>query len=388
MSKYCAKHVNSQNRALVKNIISAIEARPNNIDFSGRTVAPEIFPTNELKLAAQEVLRVMGAEALQYSSSHDYIPLKEQIAARYAMRGLMLQAENFTITNGLVQAVDMAMKVLVNAGDTILVEAPLSWRLRQTMTMYRPQIIEIPVTEVGIDIQALEDALKNFCPKFFFCSPNYQEPTGVIYSAENREAIATLMQAHDCVVVEMDEYVETGCCKELPYICSLVGDHGVLLGSVAQLIGPGLRIGWVVAQHPVLVRYFTEAKQKTDSHANGLIQRVLWQYMVNADMNVQAEKVRTIYAQKRSVAIAAWTSLDTGKVSFRAPEGGTFLWLTFDAKVDGLAFAERAIANGVTVLPGKLFGNSEECAHSIYLNYGGAEMDDISKGIATLSHLV
>ena len=219
MSKYCAKRVNSENRALAKEVVSLIEAHPGNVDFSGRRIDPALFPVAGLKAASQEILRTKGAEALQYSSSHDYMPLKEELAKRYAKFGLNFAAENFTITNGSIQAVDMLLKVLVDEGDTILVESPLSWRLRQTMSMYLPNAVEIPVTDDGVDLAALEAHMKVDKPKFFFCSPNYQEPTGVVYSEAQRHEIARLAKEHDCIVVEYDVYSELGPTEaRLPYI--------------------------------------------------------------------------------------------------------------------------------------------------------------------------
>lgn len=385
MSKYCAKRVNSENRALAKEVVSLLETRPARFDFSGRRIDPAIFPVAELKTASQEILRTMGAEALQYSSSHDYMPLKEALARRYASFGLPLAAENFTITNGSIQAVDMLLKVLVNEGDTILVEAPLSWRIRQTMSMYRPNVIDIPVTDDGVDLAALEQHMAGSGAKFFFCSPNHQEPTGVVYSAQQRSAIAKLAREQQCIVVEYDVYSELGETEaRLPYIQPETDGYGIVIGSLSQLIGPGLRIGWVACTHPVLMKYFTEAKQKTDSHANGLIQRVLWKYLDSTDLPAQACKVRTLCNEKRAAALAAATAL-TGKATFRAPSGGDFLWLTLPEGSDSVDAFHRAMDAGVAVIPGKLFGRSELCARSLYLNFGGATVAQIQEGIQALA---
>lgn len=385
MSKYCAKRVNSENRALAKEVVSLIEAHPGNIDFSGRRIDPALFPVAELKAASQEILRTKGAEALQYSSSHDYMPLKEELAKRYAKFGLNFAADNFTITNGSIQAVDMLLKVLVNEGDTILVESPLSWRLRQTMSMYLPNAVEIPVTDDGVDLAALETHMKSDKPKFFFCSPNYQEPTGVVYSEAQRHEIARLAKEHDCIVVEYDVYSELGPTEaRLPYIQPETDGYGIVIGSVSQLIGPGLRIGWVCCTHPVLMKYFTEAKQKTDSHANGLIQRVLWQYLAGTDVAAQAEKARTVAAAKRAAALDAASAL-AGKAAFRAPAGGDFLWLSLPEGSDSVAAFHKAMAAGVSVIPGKLFGDSAECARSLYLSFGGATAEQIKEGFTALA---
>ena len=388
MSKYCAKRVNSENRALVKEVVTALESHPDNIDFSGRRVDPSIFPVAELKVAAQEILRTKGAEALQYSSSHDYMPLKEELAKRYSRFGLNVKAENFTITNGSIQSIDMLMKVLVNDGDTIAAESPLAWRVRQSMSMYLPNVIDIPLEEDGPDLAALEAAMRDAKPKFFYCSPNYQEPTGIVCSEEKRAAIAELAKKYDCIVVEQDGFSELGPAEDRPsYIMPRTDGYGILIGSISQLVGPGLRIGWICATHPVLMKYFTEAKQKTDSHANGLIQRTLWQYLANTDVAAQAEKVRRVYSAKREIANTAVQALE-GKAKVRPAAGGNFLWITMPAGNDSAEFFRKACAAGVSVIPGKLFGDSSECANSFYLSYAGADDCHIRKGIEILAALL
>jgi len=388
MSKYCAKRVNSENRALVREVVTALESRPENIDFSGRRVEASIFPVAELKTAAQEILRTRGPEALQYSSSHDYIPLKEELARRYARFGLELKPENFTVTNGSIQSIDMLMKVLVNEGDTIAVESPLAWRVRQTMTMYQPRVIEIPLQEDGVDLAALEAAMRDEKPKFFYCSPNYQEPTGVVYSEEQRAAIADLAKKYDCIVVEQDGFSEVGPTEDRPsYIAPRIEDRGIVIGSISQVVGPGLRIGWICCTHPVLMKYFTEAKQKTDSHANGLIQRTLWQYLANTDVAAQAARVREVYNAKREIADAAVQAF-RGKAEVRPGKGGTFLWVTLPQGTDSVDFFRRACEAGVSVIPGKLFGDGGDCARSVYVNFAGTDAAHIRKGLELLAGLL
>lgn len=388
MSKYCAKRVNSANRSLVDEFVFLLESHTENIDLSGRRVDPAIFPAAQLKASSQEILRTMGPEALQYSSSHDYMPLKQELCKRYNRFGLELTPENFTITNGSIQAIDMLMKVLVNEGDTILTEAPIAWRVRQTMSMYRPNVIEVPVLADGVDTDELERLLKETKPKFFYCSPNYHEPTGIVYSVEKRDEIARLSREYECIIVEQDSFSELFPDESRPpYTFPNTNEYGILIGSISQLVGPGLRVGWVVCTHPVLMKYFTEAKQKTDSHCNGLIQRLLWHYLANTSVADKAADVRELYNEKRAVALAAAKILE-GKAKVNVTAGATFMWISLPDGADSIAFAKKAAEAGVNIVPGKLFGDSTVCDSSIYLNFAGATAEQIEKSFAILDTLL
>jgi len=97
---------------------------PDIISFAGGLPAPEVFPVEEFAAACERVLLLHGAQALQYSTTEGYLPLREQIARHTARYGIEVTADNILITSGSQQALDLLGKIFINRGDYILVESP------------------------------------------------------------------------------------------------------------------------------------------------------------------------------------------------------------------------------------------------------------------------
>ena len=97
---------------------------PDVISLAGGLPAPEVFPIQRFREACEKVLKDKGPEALQYSATEGYLPLREIIAAKTARYGILAKPENVLITSGSQQALDLIGKLLINRGDCVLVEAP------------------------------------------------------------------------------------------------------------------------------------------------------------------------------------------------------------------------------------------------------------------------
>ena len=107
--------------SVIRELLKLTE-EPDVISFAGGMPAPEVFPVDEFAAAAARVLRDAGPQALQYSTTEGYRPLREMIARHTARFGLQSSADNILITSGSQQALDLLGKILINPGDRILVE--------------------------------------------------------------------------------------------------------------------------------------------------------------------------------------------------------------------------------------------------------------------------
>ena len=94
------------------------------ISFAGGLPAPELFPLTEFTAAAERVLDKYGSQALQYSTTEGYGPLREYVVEKMAQYGIEATPENVLITSGSQQALDLIGKILINPGDLILTERP------------------------------------------------------------------------------------------------------------------------------------------------------------------------------------------------------------------------------------------------------------------------
>src|SRR3989304_7225448 len=121
--------------------------KPDIISFAGGLPAPDVFPVEEFRIACDKVLREQGAQALQYSTTEGFRPLREMIVRHTLRYGIELTPENVMITASSQQALDLLGKVLINPGDNILVESPTYLGALQAWNLYGAQYITVPMDE-------------------------------------------------------------------------------------------------------------------------------------------------------------------------------------------------------------------------------------------------
>src|SRR5581483_2561150 len=161
------------------------------ISFAGGLPAPDVFPVARFEQACQRVLEQHGPQALQYSTTEGYLPLREMIAQHLRRYGILATPDNVLLTSGSQQALDLIAKLLINRGDRVLVEAPTYLGALQAFNVFGPDYVTVPVDDDGLRTDLLEDALRAG-PKFMYILPNFQNPSGVTLSLQRREELVYL----------------------------------------------------------------------------------------------------------------------------------------------------------------------------------------------------
>ena len=116
------------------------------ISFAGGLPNKAFFPIAAIEAAAVKVLQNDGANALQYSTTEGYLPLREFIANRYKSRGVNVDPKNILITTGSQQALDLLGKAFLNKGDYVCLERPSYLGAIQAFQMFQPQFQEVDLT--------------------------------------------------------------------------------------------------------------------------------------------------------------------------------------------------------------------------------------------------
>ena len=266
-------------RSVVRDLLR-LTARPDMISFAGGLPAPELFPLDEFRRAAAQVLRDRGPEALQYGETEGVGELRDWIADAFSRPALRLARANVLITSGSQQALDLIGRVLLDAGDAVAVESPT---YLAALAAWRPLGVKFlcaPSDADGMRVEAL-DSLDRERPKLVYVVPNFQNPQGTTLSQERRARLAAWLRERSVPCVEDNPYGELRYEGEpLPHLFALnatMTPGGALAGNVihtgtfSKVLAPGLRVGWVVAPEPV-IEVLTRAKQAADLQTSTLNQ--------------------------------------------------------------------------------------------------------------------
>ncbi len=375
-------------KSFIREILKVTED-PDVISFAGGLPNPRFFPVGQIARAASEVLAGADVSALQYSTTEGYQPLREYIAQRYQnKKKLDISADEILITNGSQQGLDLVGKVFINKEDVVAIERPAYLGAIQAFAVYEPLFCPVPLLDDGVDIDRLKNVLGEHRIKLFHTVINFQNPSGISYSQNKREELAEVFERHDAVVVEDDPYEELRFTGAAPQsMRSWLDGKAVLLGSFSKTIAPGLRLGWICAEHEIMDKLVV-AKQASDLHSNSLCQRIVHQYLMSNDVDRHIETIITAYKKQRDVMVAAVEENFSAEVRFTRPEGGMFLWVTLPERLSALELFDHAVMEKVAFVPGTPFFVDGGGANSMRLNFSNADEDRIEEGIRRLGRIM
>jgi 2-aminoadipate transaminase len=359
------------------------------IAFAGGLPNPAFFPTAALTASTAAVLSEDPAGTLQYAMSEGHPALREWIAARYKLRyGLDIPIEQILITSGSQQGLDLIAKVLLNPGDAVINERPGYQGAIHALSMYQPRFAGVTLNEDGLDVAQLRETITTQSPKFVIITPNYQNPTGITYTEENRSAIAETVGQHNALLVEDDPYSELGFGnKHAPTMRAWLPEQSICLGSFSKIVAPGMRLGWVIAPATIMPKLVI-AKQATDMHTNQFAQRVLLHYLQNNPVDEHIARIRKGYAAQAKAMMKAIDQHFPAGIHRTTPDGGMFVWLTLPEGLDSMAILKDAIAQKVTFLPGVPFFTDGGGKRFMRLSYSMCSEAKIDEGIQRLSRVV
>ena len=388
MNDMFADRMDNAHKSFIREILK-VTADPKVISFAGGLPNPQSFPVKDLADATAKVLAEDGKNALQYSTTEGYLPLRQYIAERYSRKkGLEVEPDDILITNGSQQGLDLIGKTFLNAGDRIVIERPGYLGAIQAFSIYEPVFEPVPLLEDGIDTALLEKALDGNEIKLFHTVVNFQNPSGVTYSKQKRLELAEIFKNRSTILVEDDPYGELRFAgQDLPSMRSYLRDNVILLGSFSKIVAPGLRLGWICAAKDVTERIIV-AKQASDLHSNYLSQRIVFRYLTDHDIDEHIAKIRDIYKNQRDLMISSIEKHFPEEVEFTRPEGGMFLWVTLPESISALRLFDLAGGEDVAFVPGSAFYVDEGGKNTLRLNFSNSDGDEIEEGIKRLAKVI
>ncbi|MBV9710171.1 MAG: PLP-dependent aminotransferase family protein, partial [Ktedonobacteraceae bacterium] len=283
--KRFAHRVHQMKSSAIRELLKVTE-QPEMISFAGGLPAPEVFPIERVEVATRKVLAERGEQALQYGATEGYRPLRELLAQRMSQGNLRLTAENVLIVSGSQQALDLLGKIMIDPGDSIVVEAPTYMGALQAWNAYGARYVTVLADEHGMQTDHLEEVLQQN-PKYIYVLPNFQNPTGVTLTEGRRRTLVQQARRYGVPIVEDDPYAELrfeG--KHLPSLLMLEGEqqeevyqgNGIYLGTFSKTMAPGMRLGWVIAPSEVIGR-LVQAKQGVDLHTASFTQMIAYEML-------------------------------------------------------------------------------------------------------------
>lgn len=366
-------------------------ADPEVISLAGGNPAPELFPAKELAEIANEMLTKQPVLSLQYGVTEGYVPLREKVKERLKItENIGKENDDVLILSGGQQGLDLSTKLLVNEGDTVIVEEPSFIGALNAFRAYGAHLAGVPMDNDGMNIEALEKVIaENKNVKVIYTIPTFQNPMGTTMSLEKRKALYEVAKKNHIIIIEDNPYGElTFDGTKTPTIKSM-DDEGIVIycGSFSKILAPGLRLGFMCADKAITAKA-TIAKQVTDVHTPMITQLMAYEFLCRHNIDDLILKMRANYAHKCATMLDAMEKYFPKGVEYTRPGGGLFIWCDLGNGIDTLVLSKKAIEKKVVYVPGNTFMiDMDKPCSALRLNYSTMSDERIIEGIKRLGEI-
>jgi len=370
--------------------------QPEVISFAGGLPAPELFPVDRIREAANTVLSKYGPEALQYSTTEGMPELRSFLAQRLSSDTLTVKPDNILIVTGSQQALDLIARVFLNEHDRIILENPTYLGMLQTCKPYDLTYLPVTTDCDGMRVDAIPELLRQN-PRLMYVVPNYQNPQGTTLGRERRLELIQMLDQHPVPLVEDNPYGELRYTGEIePSLLELdaqslgiraLNGRVIYTSTFSKELSPGLRVGWIAAPMPVIDK-LVEAKQSTDLHTSTFVQYIINEVVRDGFLDSHIAALRTVYRERRDIMLAAMEKYFPEEVTWTRPAGGLFLMVYMPQYLDAEDLLKEALTYKVAFVPGIDFHVGNTGQNTFRLNFSNASPQMIEEGIKRLGRLL
>ena len=358
------------------------------IDMSWFDIDERLFPLKEFKRAINNVLYKQGKNIFLYSEFQGYPLLRNFIASRMNIHGMLVSPDEVLITNGSQNGLDLIIQALCKPGSKVIAESPSYLNIFPLLKNKQVEIVEIKIEDEGIDPEELEQLIVTHKPSFFYTMPNFQNPTGISMSQEKREKVLTICQRNNVPIIEDGFDEEMKFMGKLPMPIKAIDKCNIVVyvSSFSKVLSTGMRIGWI-ACHESLMKKLVYLKRFSDISTNTLIQAALAEFCTLGYFEYQIKRLNRIFKKRMQIALHLLKeNINNKNIYWSTPLGGYLIWF----KLYNLVIREKELMNfiekyGINVNPGSRFYINKPEFLCFRLTISKLNEDEIETGIKRLS---
>lgn len=363
--------------------------RPDVVAFGSAFPDPGLFPQHPLNRALTRVSSSATAISVIDNLPPGNRALRAAIARRYAQQGMAINADEIVITAGALEALNLSLSVVTAPGDYVIVESPCFYGALQALQRLRLKPVAIPssVTE-GLDLDALEQALKRWPVKACWLMTTLQNPIGYTLSEEKKRRLVALLAHYNVVLIEDDVYQELyeGNTRPLPARAFDTAGNVLHCASFSKCLVAGFRIGWVAAGP--YARKIQQMQFMSTLSTSSPMQLAVVEYLASQRYDSHLKRLRQTLAVRKQQAYEILVRHLPDDVVVHIHPGGYFLWLALPPDIAASTLYEQALRANISIAPGTMFTPHRDGEHFVRINtsrqWGSLDID----AVVTLSQLI
>ena len=377
-------------------LFKLLDDDPEIISLAGGLPSPEMFTTDEMRLASKQNLTDNAEKIMQYSPTRGEKTLIEAVIQFLEKDNIRVSEENVVITSSGQQGLDLTGRLFLNPGDAIIIDRPTFAGAIVAFQMERPEFVGVTMEQDGSNIDGFKEKIEglkrqNRKPKFIYVVPDFQNPTGITMSLKKREALLELSYQYDIPIIEDSPYRHLRYYGETtPSIFSLdqeMGGSNVIgLYTFSKLFCPGMRVGFNIGPKDV-IELMTNIKEGSVLTTPKYNQDMCTAFLTEMDTEPYFKKCRAYYREKLQLFLDTMADHfpDGDGFSWTQPEGGLFLWVTVPEKIDTLQLFHEAIKFKVAFVPGNAFFAENHEKNHMRINFSYPSKEQLTEAVKRLS---
>jgi 2-aminoadipate transaminase len=345
---------------------------------------PALLPVALLRDAHARALAEYGAAALSYGDNRGALPLREALADRAARadraggaHGDPCTPAHVLLTAGTSQALYLLATSLAAPGDAVLVERTSYDFGRKILTDCGLVVRAVDEDGAGMRPDDLDRVLESRRAErhrvaFVCLNPTFHNPTGRVVPLARRRELLAVASGHGVPVVEDDAYAELAFDGTDPplSLAALAGYRAVVrLCTVSKTLGPGLRLGWMLADPAIADRLVGHGMFVSGGALNHTASLALAVLLRGGGYDRHVAELRSgLRARRDALAGGLREHLD-GRMPIDTPGGGFFLWLRDGGGRTEPDLAGAAAQAGVRIAAGSRFGSIPQASARLAFSF-------------------
>ncbi|MDR6762257.1 DNA-binding transcriptional MocR family regulator [Flavobacterium sp. 2755] len=352
------------------------------------------FPSNELLPIAKlnkgmvQAMRQLPNSGTSYEEIQGNSNLRKEIARWSFTWGGSLTEDDIITTPGCISAISDCLLTLTKPGDTIITESPIYFGILQLASSLGLHVMELPTNmTTGIELEAVKKTLSSNKIKACVLMSNFSNPSGSMLPNEHKKEIVRLMDFYNVPLIEDDIHGDLYFGASRPTNCKTYDESGIVLccSSVSKSLAPGYRVGWVspgkFKKEVLRTKLYHTISSPTITH------EVVGDFLKNGRYENHLRKIRQILNQNCNNYINTVLESFPEGTKVSQPQGGFFLWVELDQKIDTAAFYHLALKHNISIAPGRIFSFQNQFSNCMRLSFGLPWSNELRESIRTLGRL-
>jgi DNA-binding transcriptional MocR family regulator len=326
---------------------------------------PSWLPDEEIRRALRRLAKDPQAGLLEYGHPYGHFALRELLSRRLSERGVAASARQIILTDSGTQAIDLICRFLLEPGDTVLIDDPGYFNFQALLRAHRVQLIAVPYTEQGPDVQAMAELLAQHKPRLYITNTVFHNPTGAVLSPIVAHRVLKLAEDHNLLIIEDDIYAEFAQ-NTSPLLASFDGLNRVIhIGSFSKVLTASARCGYIAVRQDWAEK-IVDLKLATTLSSNGLDAELVYSLLRQGAYRHHVDALRSRLADTTGRTLHRLEKL--GITPWIKPQGGMFLWMRLPHGLDSAKVSQEALHQGVVLAPGNVFSLSQTATPFLRFN--------------------